>query len=56
MSAVAFPHLIFATVLWLAGLVVWLTDRRWPWTDTPAAFGAVTVAGLGAGLLFGAWS
>ena len=31
----------FLTVLWLAGFIAWLTDRRWPWHDTPAAFGAV---------------
>ena len=48
--------LTFLTVLWLAGFIAWLTDRRWPWHDTPAAFGAVVIAGAGAGVLIGAWT
>jgi hypothetical protein len=45
---------VFAAVLWLAGLIAWLTDRAWPWTDTPLAFGAVLIAGTGAGLFIAA--
>jgi hypothetical protein len=48
------PTLLFLTVLWAAGLIAWLTDRRWPWTDTPAAVFAVVIAGTGAGLFIAA--
>ena len=48
--------LLFLTVAWLAGLAAWLTDRRWPWHDTAAAFPAAIIAGLGAGIFLGAWT
>ena len=47
--------LTFLTVMFVAGMVAWITDRSWPWTDTAAAFPAAIVAGLGAGLFLGAW-
>ena len=47
--------LAFLTVCWLAGFVAWVTDRRWPWTETAAAFPAAIIAGLGAGIFLGAW-
>lgn len=53
MSAV---HLAFVTVLWLAGFVAWVTDRRWPWTQTAMAMPAAVVAGLGAGYFLAAWA
>ena len=47
--------LTFLSLLWLAGFVAWVTDRRWPWHDSAAALPAAIVAGLGAGLFIGAW-
>lgn len=55
MTAIALPHLMFLTVLFVAGVVAWLTSRAWPWHDTPAAIAAGIVAGLGAGLFLNAW-
>ena len=48
-------HLAFLTTLYVAGLVAWLADRRWPWQDTPAVIGGVVIAGLGAGFFLSAW-
>ena len=48
--------LTFLSLLWLAGFVAWVTDRRWPWTQAWAAIPAAVVAGLGAGLFIGAWT
>ncbi|MBP7973406.1 MAG: hypothetical protein KAZ48_11455, partial [Candidatus Nanopelagicales bacterium] len=48
--------LTFLTVCWLAGFVAWVTDRRWPWTETAAAIPAAIIAGLGAGIFLAAWS
>lgn len=47
--------LTFCTILWVAGFLAWVTDGRWPWTDTAAAVPAAVVAGLGAGLFLAAW-
>ena len=52
---IAMPHLIFVTALFLAALVAWALDTRWPWSDSAAAIPAVIVAGMAGGLLIGAW-
>ena len=52
---IAMPHLIFLTFLFLAALVAWALDTRWPWSDSAAAIPAVIVAGLAGGLLIGAF-
>ena len=52
---IAMPHLIFVTALFLAALVAWALDTRWPWTETAAAIPAVIVAGLTGGMILGAW-
>ena len=52
---IAMPHLIFLTFLFLAALVAWALDTRWPWSDSAAAIPAVIVAGMAGGLLIGAW-
>jgi O-antigen ligase len=52
---IAMPHLIFLTLSFLAALVAWALDTRWPWTETAAAIPAVIVAGLTGGLILGAW-
>ena len=49
------PHLIFLTFLFLAALVAWALDTRWPWSDSAAAIPAVIVAGMAGGLLIGAF-
>lgn len=50
---IAMPHLLFLSVLFLAGLIAWIVDlNRW---DTPTAVAGTIVAGLGAGVFFGAW-
>lgn len=51
---IALPHLVFLTVLFLAGLVAWVftVDRR----DTPLLIAGAVVAGVGAGLFLGAWA
>ena len=48
--------LAFLTVCWLAGFVAWVTDKTWPWTEGAAAVPAAIIAGLGAGILIGAWT
>ena len=46
--------LLFLTVLWAAGFVAWLLDvGRWP---TAVALPGAVVAGLGAGIVLGAWT
>ena len=52
---IAMPHLIFLTLTFLAALVAWALDTRWPWTETAAAIPAVIVAGLTGGMILGAW-
>ena len=52
---IAMPHLIFLTLTFLAALVAWALDTRWPWTETAAAIPAVIVAGMAGGLILGAW-
>ena len=52
---IAMPHLLTLTFLFLAALVAWALDTRWPWTETAAAIPAVIVAGLTGGLLIGAF-
>lgn len=48
------PTLALLTVLWLAGFVTWLLDvGRWP---TAVALPGAVVAGLGAGIVLGAWT
>ena len=46
----------FLSVLWVAGFLAWITDRKWPWTDGPMALAAAVIAGLGAGIVLGAWA
>ena len=52
---IAMPHLLTLTFLFLAALVAWALDTRWPWSDSAAAIPAVIVAGLAGGLLIGAF-
>ena len=52
---IAMPHLLTLTFLFLAALVAWALDTRWPWSDSAAAIPAVIVAGMAGGLLIGAW-
>ena len=52
---IAMPHLIFLTLTFLAALVAWALDTRWPWSDSAAAIPAVIVAGLTGGMILGAW-
>lgn len=50
---IAMPHLLFLSVLFLAGLIAWILDlANW---DTPTAVAGTIVAGIGAGLFLGAW-
>ncbi len=51
---IAMPHLLFLSVLFLAGLTAWILDlNRW---DTPTAVAGTIVAGLGAGVFLAAWA
>ena len=52
---IAMPHLIFLTFLFLAALVAWALDTRWPWSDSAAAIPAVIVAGMAGGMILGAF-
>ena len=50
---IAMPHLIFVTVLFVAGLVAWALDfGRYP---TSVILPGAVVAGIGAGVFLGAW-
>ena len=50
---IAMPHLLFLTVLFVAGLVAWALDfGRYP---TSVILPGAVVAGLGAGVFLGAW-
>ncbi len=50
---IAMPHLLFLSVLFLAGLTAWILDlNRW---DTHTAVAGTIVAGLGAGVFLGVW-
>ena len=50
---IAMPHLLFLTVLFVAGLIAWALDfGRYP---TSVILPGAVVAGLGAGLFLGAW-
>ena len=50
---IAMPHLIFVTVLFVAGLVAWALDfGRYP---TSVILPGAVVAGLGAGIFLGVW-
>ena len=50
---IAMPHLLFLTLLFVAGLLAWILDlARW---DTPTAVAGTIVAGLGAGIFLGVW-
>ncbi len=53
MSQIALPHLIFLTVLYVAGLLAWLFDLRSK--KTPVLLASVVIAGIGAGIFLGAW-
>lgn len=48
--------LTFLSLLWLAGFVAWVTDRRWPGllSDTVVAFGGAVSLGLATGWVIGA--
>ena len=51
---IAMPHLLFLTVLFVAGLVAWALDfGRYP---TSVILPGAVVAGLGAGAFLGAWT
>jgi hypothetical protein len=51
---IAMPHLLFLSVLFLAGLTAWAVDlAHW---DTPTAVAGTIVAGLGAGVFLAAWA
>lgn len=47
------PHLLFLSVLFLAGLIAWIVDLNR--LDTPTAVAGTIVAGLGAGIFLGVW-
>ena len=50
---IAMPHLLFLTVLFVAGLVAWALDfGRYP---TSVILPGAVVAGIGAGIFIGAW-
>lgn len=50
---IAMPHLLFLTVLFVAGLVAWALDfGRYP---TSVILPGAVVAGIGAGVFLGAW-
>ena len=50
---IAMPHLIFVTVLFVAGLTAWVLDfGRYP---TSVILPGAVIAGLGAGLFMAAW-
>jgi len=52
-SAVGLPHLIFLTVLFVAGIVGWkLTADK---EDHPAMVASAIIVGLAAGIFMGAW-
>lgn len=53
---IAMPHLLFVTILYVAALVAWAVAPWWPWKDTGAVAAATVVAGLGAGIVIGAWT
>jgi len=51
---IAMPHLLFLTVLFVAGLVAWALDfGRYP---TSVILPGAVVAGIGAGLFLAAWT
>jgi len=50
---IAFPYLIFLTVLFVAGLAAWAF--RLDSVDTPTAVAGAVVAGIGAGIFLGVW-
>lgn len=50
---IALPHLIFLTILYLAGLTAWLV--RWDRLPEDAQIASTVVAGLAAGIFLGAW-
>ena len=50
---IAMPHLLFLTVMFVAGLVAWALDfGRYP---TSVILPGAVVAGIGAGIFIGAW-
>ena len=51
---IAMPHLLFLSVLFLAGLIAWTLDfGRYP---TSVILPGAVVAGLGAGIFLAAWT
>ena len=50
--------LTFLTACWLAGLAVYVTDRRWPGllSNTVVAFGAAITLGAATGWVIGAFA
>lgn len=51
---IALPHLLFLTVLFVAGLVAWALDfGRYP---TAVILPGAVVAGIGAGAFLAAWT
>ena len=50
---IAMPHLLFLSLLFVAGLIAWQLDldRK----DTPLVIVGTVIAGLSAGILLGAW-
>lgn len=50
---IAMPHLIFLTVLFVAGLIAWAIDVDR--ADTPLLVASTVIAGLGSGSFLSAW-
>ena len=51
---IAMPHLLFLTVMFVAGLTAWALDfGRYP---TSVILPGAVVAGFGAGVFVGAWA
>ena len=51
---IAMPHLLFLTVMFVAGLTAWALDfGRYP---TSVILPGAVVAGIGAGVFVGAWA
>ena len=52
-QVMALPHLIFLTILFVAGLVAWAIDVDR--ADTPLLVASTVIAGLGSGSFLSAW-
>lgn len=54
MSMIAFPHLLFLTIMYAAGMIAWAInfDTR----STPIMLAGVIVAGVATGMFLGVWT